>query len=124
MPTEEVKQALTKYKGIGPKTASCVLMFNMKRADFPVDTHVHRVSTRLGISSHLLSLRPIDRSRSVSLCRFCCAAGFVRGTTREQTYEFMNATMPDEIKRDMHVLLIRHGKQVRANHRCHLEDYP
>ncbi|ELR12778.1 base excision DNA repair protein, HhHGPD subfamily protein [Acanthamoeba castellanii str. Neff] len=85
MPTEEVKHALTKYKGIGPKTASCVLMFNMKRADFPVDTHVHRVSTRLG---------------------------FVRGTTREQTYEFMNATMPDEIKRDMHVLLIRHGKQV------------
>jgi adenine-specific DNA glycosylase len=83
--TEEAKQELTKYKGIGPKTASCVLMFNMKRADFPVDTHVHRVSTRLG---------------------------FVRGTTREQTYAFMNATMPDEIKRDMHVLLIRHGKQI------------
>ncbi len=32
--------------------------------------------------------------------------------TREQTYEYMNATMPDEIKRDMHVLLITHGRQV------------
>jgi len=84
-PTEEAKKELTKYKGIGPKTASCVLMFNMKRPEFPVDTHVQRVSTRLG---------------------------FVRDTTREQTYEFMNSTMPDEIKRDMHVLLIRHGKLI------------
>jgi len=39
---------LESLPGVGPKTAACVLTFAMGRAAFPVDTHVHRVATRLG----------------------------------------------------------------------------
>lgn len=46
---EEVYKELTKYKGIGVKTASCVLVFSLGREVFPVDTHIHRVLNRLGI---------------------------------------------------------------------------
>jgi endonuclease III len=39
MSTEAVKAELSRFKGVGPKTISCVLMFNMQRHEFPVDTH-------------------------------------------------------------------------------------
>ena len=41
--TEAVKHELRKFNGVGPKTISCVLMFNMNRGDFPVDTHVWHI---------------------------------------------------------------------------------
>ncbi|URD85124.1 lipase class 3 family protein [Musa troglodytarum] len=37
---DEVKTELSTFKGIGPKTIACVLMFHLQRDDFPVDTHV------------------------------------------------------------------------------------
>jgi len=40
---------LTALSGVGPKTAACVLLFSLKRPAFPVDTHVLRVSKRLGL---------------------------------------------------------------------------
>lgn len=40
---------LTALPGVGPKTAACVLLFSLKRPAFPVDTHVLRVSKRLGL---------------------------------------------------------------------------
>lgn len=40
---------LTSLKGVGPKTAACVLMFSFGLPVMPVDTHVHRVSRRLGL---------------------------------------------------------------------------
>lgn len=43
---------LMKFDGVGPKTASCVLLFSLGRKSMPVDTHVHRVSLRLGLSSN------------------------------------------------------------------------
>lgn len=39
-------QTLGRYKGLGPKTISCVLLFTLDKEDLPVDTHVHRVSGR------------------------------------------------------------------------------
>jgi endonuclease-3 len=45
-PTAEIKAALARYHGLGPKTISCVLLFTLGRDDFPVDTHVHRISNR------------------------------------------------------------------------------
>jgi len=86
-PTEEVKAALSKYKGMGPKTVSCVLLFTLGRNDFPVDTHVHRVSTRLGWVP-------------------------TSGGSREKTYERLNEKIPDDLKYDLHVLLIRHGRAI------------
>lgn len=45
----EAKQWLTSLNGIGPKTAACVLLFALGMPALPVDTHVHRVSKRLGL---------------------------------------------------------------------------
>eukprot|EP00613_Pedinella_sp_CCMP2098_P017827 CAMPEP_0171770752 /NCGR_PEP_ID=MMETSP0991-20121206/53677_1 /TAXON_ID=483369 /ORGANISM="non described non described, Strain CCMP2098" /LENGTH=400 /DNA_ID=CAMNT_0012375943 /DNA_START=88 /DNA_END=1290 /DNA_ORIENTATION=- len=85
LPTDEVKAALTRFKGVGPKTVSCVLMFTMQRPEFPVDTHVWRISKRLG--------------------------WVPPNASREQTYEHMNRRVPDAIKYDLHVLLVEHGKR-------------
>jgi endonuclease-3 len=46
---EEVAQYLHNINGVGPKTIACVLAFSLGRDIMPVDTHVHRVSIRLGI---------------------------------------------------------------------------
>ncbi|MFO7946939.1 MAG: endonuclease III [Armatimonadota bacterium] len=48
LPTAEALEYLTHFKGVGPKTAACVLLFSLGRPVFPVDTHVHRVAIRLG----------------------------------------------------------------------------
>lgn len=44
-----IRQYLRSFPGVGPKTAACVLMFNLGRPVLPVDTHVHRVAGRLGL---------------------------------------------------------------------------
>ena len=36
----EIKEELSRFKGVGPKTVACVLMFCLHRKEFPVDTHV------------------------------------------------------------------------------------
>ncbi|MFH1336892.1 MAG: endonuclease III [Candidatus Zixiibacteriota bacterium] len=47
--TEKIKEYLGKFKGVGEKTIACVLLFSLKRPVLPVDTHVLRVSIRLGL---------------------------------------------------------------------------
>ncbi len=49
LPLEEAKNWLTNIKGIGPKTAAIILLFAFDRPAFPVDTHVHRITRRLGL---------------------------------------------------------------------------
>ncbi len=44
-----IRDYLRSFHGVGAKTAACVLMFNLGRPILPVDTHVHRVSQRLGL---------------------------------------------------------------------------
>ena len=46
---QEVEAYLTSLPGVGTKTAKCVMMYTMDRAVLPVDTHVARVATRLGL---------------------------------------------------------------------------
>ena len=46
---EEVDAYLSSLPGVGPKTVACVLAFSLGRPALPVDTHVHRVATRLGL---------------------------------------------------------------------------
>jgi endonuclease-3 len=48
MPPQAARDWLTQIDGVGPKTASIILLFCFNRPAFPVDTHVHRVSGRLG----------------------------------------------------------------------------
>lgn len=45
---EAIKAELTRFKGVGKKTVACVLMFCLRRCEFPVDTHVWRISKSLG----------------------------------------------------------------------------
>ncbi len=45
-----ILRELTEIRGVGVKTAACVLLFSLKRDVFPVDTHVHRICTRLRLS--------------------------------------------------------------------------
>jgi endonuclease III len=46
----DARRWLTSLPGVGPKTASCVLLFSLGKSAFPVDTHVHRVIRRLGLA--------------------------------------------------------------------------
>ncbi|GBE14803.1 ultraviolet N-glycosylase/AP lyase [bacterium BMS3Abin14] len=46
---DDARERLTSLKGVGPKTAACVLLFSCGIPAFPVDTHIFRVCRRLGI---------------------------------------------------------------------------
>lgn len=46
---QKIIEFLKSFHGVGPKTAACVAMFNLGRPVIPVDTHVHRVASRLGL---------------------------------------------------------------------------
>ena len=49
LPLDEARAWLRALPGVGPKTAACVLLFDLGRPALPVDTHVHRVAKRLGL---------------------------------------------------------------------------
>ncbi|MGD0877827.1 MAG: endonuclease III [Anaerolineales bacterium] len=49
LPLDEARAWLMKYKGVGPKTAAIVLLFSLDRPAFPVDTHIFRVTGRIGL---------------------------------------------------------------------------
>jgi endonuclease-3 len=49
LPLEEARTWLMKFKGVGPKTAAIVLLFSLGRPAFPVDTHIYRVTGRIGL---------------------------------------------------------------------------
>jgi endonuclease-3 len=50
LPIEEARETLMQFPGVGPKTADVVLLFCAKQNTIPVDTHVNRVSKRLGLA--------------------------------------------------------------------------
>jgi endonuclease-3 len=83
---EEVQAYLARFKGIGSKTIACVLLFGMGRPAFPVDTHVFRVSRRLGI---------LDGHQ-----------------TPEKAQEFLQSRIPPPDRRALHLHLVQHGRQV------------
>ncbi len=72
--------------GVGPKTAACVLVFSMGRAAFPIDTHVHRVTSRLGWISPK--------------------------TGADKAHEQLAPQIPADIRYSLHVALIKHGRQI------------
>jgi endonuclease-3 len=50
-PTEEARNALMQFPGVGPKTSDVVLLFSANQPTIPVDTHVDRVAKRLGFAA-------------------------------------------------------------------------
>ena len=85
-PREEAIAFLEQLPGVGRKTAACVLMFAYDRPEIPVDTHVHRVCTRLGL------LRP--------------KAPF------GEAHDVMRAATDPADAFEVHVNLIRHGRRI------------
>ncbi|NIQ06568.1 MAG: endonuclease III, partial [Candidatus Korarchaeota archaeon] len=49
MPLQEARKELLEFSGVGPKTADVVLLFSAAKPTIPIDTHVNRVSKRLGL---------------------------------------------------------------------------
>jgi len=100
-PTERAKAYLLALPGVGPKTAACVLLFSLGRPVLPVDTHVHRVSRRLGLVGETVSA--------------------------EGAHDLLAEVVPADRVYPFHVLLIEHGRRVcrarRPDHaRCPLRD--
>jgi endonuclease-3 len=85
MDVEQARAELCALPGVGRKTAACVLLFSFGMPDVPVDTHVSRVGTRLGL--------------------------FRAGAPFEELHDDMLAITPRGQELELHVNLLRHGRR-------------
>jgi endonuclease-3 len=85
-PDEKVRDYLRSLPGIGPKTVAVVMGFALGRPTIPVDTHVHRVSRRLGLVPERSSAEQADR--------------------------VLHDTVPRELRMPLHVGLISLGREL------------
>jgi endonuclease-3 len=94
LPTPEARKFLLGLPGIGPKCAAIVLCFAMGRPVIPVDTHVFRVSWRLGLIPKSLG--------------------------EAKAHDALEAIIPEPLVYRFHVALIQHGRAVckAQNPRC------
>lgn len=56
LPDAEAHAWLMRFNGVGPKTAAIVLQFSLGKPAFPVDTHVYRVSGRIGLRPNKITV--------------------------------------------------------------------
>ena len=84
--SEDAWYFLRSMPGVGPKTAACVLMFNLNRPVMPIDTHVFKTSHRLGLIGPKVTV--------------------------EQAHTLFAKITPPEWVYPLHVNLIRHGRQI------------
>ena len=84
-PLEEARDYLCELPGVGRKTAACVLLFSFGRPEVPVDTHVYRVASRLGLIR--------------------------RGASFDEAHDEMLRLVDPDDAYEVHVLLIRHGRR-------------
>ena len=85
MKTEEAISYLRSLKGVGPKTAACVLLFSFGKPVMPVDTHIYRVARRLGL---------IPKDLSV-----------------EEAHKLLSDMVPKHLIYDFHLGIIEHGRK-------------
>jgi len=98
---DKVYEELLGFKGIGVKTASCVLSFALGRDVFPVDTHIHRILNRIGA---------------------------LKTNTPDRTFELAKDLIPAKEKLSFHVNLIKFGRSICKAQRplcgkCCIYDY-
>jgi len=86
LPAEEAVRYLAGFRGVGPKTAACTLLFACSLELFPLDTHIFRILRRVG----LVPARGSDRF----------------------AHEVMNRVVPAGKFYSFHVNLIRHGRKL------------
>ena len=93
-PLEDARDYLCSLPGVGRKTAACVLLFSFGRPEVPVDTHVFRVGTRLGL------FRP--------------------GASFDEAHDELTRLTDPADAYELHVSLIRHGRRTctARNPRC------
>jgi endonuclease-3 len=84
MPMPAARAFLAAFPGVGPKTIACVLLFACGHPAFPVDTHVHRVTTRLGLLPD--------------------------GCSAERAHAILEPLIPPVQVYSAHINLIRHGR--------------
>jgi len=85
MNAQEAAKVLTGFKGVGPKTIRCVLLFACGMDVFPVDTHIFRVSRRLGL--------------------------IPERATVKRAHELWDEFLPQGLAYSLHLGLIEHGRQ-------------
>ncbi len=83
---DDARNWLMELPGVGPKTAAVVMSFALGMPAFPVDTHIHRVSKRLGLIGEK--------------------------TTADAAHEIMEGKVPPELRFQLHMQLITHGRQI------------
>lgn len=83
---EDARKWLVELPGVGPKTAAVVMAFALGMPAFPVDTHIHRVSKRLGL---------IEEK-----------------TTADAAHEIMERQVRPELRFQLHMQMITHGRQI------------
>jgi endonuclease-3 len=83
---DEVRHWLLRFKGVGPKTASIVMLFALGMPAFPVDTHVYRVTGRLGLRDSKIN--------------------------EAQAHEQLAGIFPAESYYDVHLNIIQHGREI------------
>ena len=88
MDLDDAKKWLTDLDGVGPKTAAIVLLFSFNRPAMPVDTHVHRVTGRLGLIE--------------------------TGTSAEKAHVLLEEIVDPDAYYSFHLNVIRHGREVCA----------
>lgn len=93
-PLAEARAFLCVLPGVGRKTAACVLLFSFGRPDVPVDTHVFRVGTRLGL------FRP--------------------GASFDEAHDELSRLAGPDDAYEIHMSMIRHGRRtcVAREPRC------
>jgi len=91
LPLEAARAWLTKFKGVGPKTAAIVLCFSLGRPAFPVDTHIYRVTGRIGLRG--------AQPEKMSV---------------EAAHTYLEALFPPETYYAAHLNIIRLGREI-----CH-----
>ena len=94
MELDEAKNWLTSLHGVGPKTAAIVLLFSFERPVLPVDTHVWRVTKRLGLIGDKVS--------------------------REKAHVLLEQIMPRSCIPSLNKNLVQHGRELckAQNPRC------
>jgi endonuclease III len=96
LPVERARAELVALPGVGRKTAACVLLFAYGMRDVPVDTHVSRVGTRLGL--------------------------FREGAPFEELHDSMLEITPKGQELEFHVNLLRHGRRTCHSRRPKCEE--
>lgn len=86
MPVEEARSWFTKFKGVGPKTAAIVLLFSLGMPAFPVDTHVYRITGRVGLRPEKISV--------------------------EKAHPYLESVFPPESYYAAHLNIIRLGREI------------